>query len=581
MASGKDTPGGASKTSIDLYDGDDLLDYGDDLEADLLAGDLANVEAYDDLELGVEDELGLDLASLDDSSKTTAPTSAAAPAEQTRKNSEDHSSLREIDDLYDIADYDNDSDVYSVTTDSKNNHQSSTLSKDNDASLSKTAENTTQESKSTDIKSEVELGGINRQNSSTSDGRTSYTNTSTRGNGRGGGLRGRGNQGYGAMGGGRGNYQGSRGPLNMMGMGMNQQQIYANMQQQQMGMSMGMGMGMNNSRFPGDGYGNQGMGYPYVGMGMSSGSGGMGTPGRTIHINPKFQNRAGVPGVQGALPAGLDRALGSQQQQQQQQQQGPRQSFQDSGSGQSSNRGNQFPRSGSQDRYDNDRLNRNKQYISNDRGDLRDGRDQGGNKMERGRRDDTSYRSPGASERELSQGLSTNRGGFHNGRSNDGDNWPGDSPRRSQPNSPLPRYNDRLSPATRGGSPGSNSSQLALGAKRPGGMMEDSQKAHKSSGNSTPRSEQNRSNNDSGSVSFLRDRRDGDEGSIQQKLHEKPSPSNNNAAPTGFVRVDNIPESVSEASIYKLAHGISGVERILVGDFTEKDIGNETFVQMV
>jgi len=63
-----------------------------------------------------------------------------------------------------------------------------------------------------------------------------------------------------------------------------------------------------------DGYGNQGMLYPFGGaQGMDGsrmnaamggmnvrGQQGMGTPGRTIHINPNFQNRAGIPPVPGA-----------------------------------------------------------------------------------------------------------------------------------------------------------------------------------------------------------------------------------------------------------------------------------------
>lgn len=102
--------------------------------------------------------------------------------------------------------------------------------------------------------------------------------------------------------------------------------------------------------------------------------------------------------------------------------------------------------------------------------------------------------------------------------------------------------------------------------------MEESQKAHKSSGVSTPRGEHSRSStsqgygSDAGSVSFLRDRRDGGDGGEdgpQQRQREQASPSSN-AVPTGFVKVDNIPDSVSDASIRQLAHGISGVGRVLV-----------------
>lgn len=103
--------------------------------------------------------------------------------------------------------------------------------------------------------------------------------------------------------------------------------------------------------------------------------------------------------------------------------------------------------------------------------------------------------------------------------------------------------------------------------------MEESQKAHKSSGASTPRGEHSRSStnqgygSDTGSVSFLRDRRDGGDGgedSPQQRQREQAS-SSSNAVPTGFVKVDNVPDSVSDASIRELAHGISGVDRVLVG----------------
>ncbi|KAK3844708.1 MAG: hypothetical protein J3R72DRAFT_65850 [Linnemannia gamsii] len=202
----------------------------------------------------------------------------------------------------------------------------------------------------------------------------------------------------------------------------------------------------------------------------------------------------------------------------------------------------------------------------------RDGRDQGSNGSEQGRRTDNSYRSSGSSEREpgLGQGSSTSKD--FGRRSNDGGsgNWSGDSPRHSQPqpHSPLPSYSNRGSPAIGGGSPGSITSRLTPGIKRPGGAMEDSQKAQKSSGSSTPRSEQSRSSSamnqgygsDSGSVSFLRDRRDDGDDSPQ---HRQPEPSNSNAVPTGFVKVENIPESVSDASVRQLANGISGVGRVL------------------
>ncbi|KAG0379161.1 hypothetical protein BGX24_001510 [Mortierella sp. AD032] len=564
MASGKD--------ALDLYDGeDDLLDYGDDLEADLLGGDLADVEAYGDL----EDELGLDFPlEADSSSKkpadqngsssssSTAVAAVKEPAATTTTSALDSAGLDDIE--YDEADY---AAVDASSLSLRNNNDRSNSKDDGRQDASAATSTTSQKRHLTEGQSEAELGGINRQSASFTDDRSSYNNNaSTRGSGgRGGAMRGRGNMNYG----GRGTYQGGAGASRggqMMGMGMNpQQQMYAAMQQQ-----MAMGMGVNGGRFPSDGYGNQGMGYPSYNGG--AGMGGMGgAPGRNIHINPKFQNRAGGPAIPGS-PSGLDRALG-QQQKPQQEQQSPRQSYQDSDNGQSFGRGSgdQSTRSGSQDRFDNDRFNRNQQY-NNERSGSRDGRDQGSNGSEQGRRTDNSYRSSGSSEREpgLGQGLSTSKD--FGRRSNDGGSgsWSGDSPRhsQSQPHSPLPSYSNRGSPAIGGGSPGSITSRLTPGIKRPGGAMEDSQKAQKSSGSSTPRSEQSRSSSalnqeygsDSGSVSFLRDRRDDGDDSPQ---HRQPEPSNSNAVPTGFVKVENIPESVSDASVRQLANGISGVGRVL------------------
>ncbi|KAH7036887.1 hypothetical protein BKA57DRAFT_496589 [Linnemannia elongata] len=558
MTSGKD------KDAIDLYDGEvDLLDYGDDLEADLLDGDLAGVGGYEDLELGAEDELELDLPPLDAVSSFTSNKKAAADLNATTT-----STAGTYDDevAYDETDYAAEADAFvAESASSKTNNNSQSTSNDDHRDASPSSATTLQKRQSNDDgQSVVELGGVNRQSSSYNNNYNNSASSSPRRDGQGGALRGRGHQGYGT-GTGRGNYQSSRGG-NMMGMGMNQQQVYA---MQQMGMNMNMmGMGMNGGRYSGNGYGNQGMGYSYNGgAGMG---GGAGTPGRTIHINPKFQNRAGVPAIPGAtagaaatttattLPAGLDRALV------QEQRQGPRQSNHDSGNVQSPGRGNQSSRSGSQDRFDGDRFNRSQQY-NNERSDSRDRRDQqGGSGFERGGRSDNSYRSSGSSERDFGQGLSTGRD--FGGRS-------GDSPRTPQPHSPLPSYNannSRSSPIIGGGSPGSISSRLTPGLKRAGGgSVEESQKAHKSSGVSTPRGEQGRSStnqgSDTGPVSFLRDRRDGGDGgedSSQQSQLAQAS-SSSSTVPTGFVKVDNIPESISDASIRQLAHGISGVDRVL------------------
>ncbi|KAF8946598.1 hypothetical protein BGZ47_000126 [Haplosporangium gracile] len=576
MASGKD--------ALHLYDGeDDLLDYGDDLEADLLDGDLAGAGNYDDLELGDEDDLGLDLPLLDAVSSSTSKKAAADQNGTTTSAAakEVESTASAFDDLaYDEPDYAAEADASaaeSVSSKISNYKQSISNDEKRDASPSSATTSQKRQSYGGD-QSEAEFGGINRHSSGPSDDRFSYTNnynssasSSPRGGDRSGGLRGRGNQGYGT-GIGRENYQNGgtgRG-------GRNQQQMYA---MQQMGMNMnmglGMGMGMNGGRYSGnDGYGSQGMGYPYNGgAGMG---GGASTPGRTIHINPKFQNRAGVPAIPGitttsstaaAVPAGLDRTLG------QQQQRGSRQFYQDPGNGQSPGQGNQSSRSGSQDRFDGDRFNRNQQH-KNGRSDSRDGRDQqGGSGFERRGRTDNSYRTSESSEGDLGQGLSTSRN--FGSRS-------GDSPRTPQPHSPLPSYNsNRSSPIIGGGSPGSISSRLTPGLKRAGGeSMEDfQQKAHKTSGASTPRSEHNRSStnqgygSDTGSVSFLRERRDGGDGGgggggedspqYGQREPSSSSSSNRNVVPTGFVNIDNIPDSVSDASIRQLAHGISGVNRVL------------------
>lgn len=78
-----------------------------------------------------------------------------------------------------------------------------------------------------------------------------------------------------------------------------------------------------------------------------------------------------------------------------------------------------------------------------------------------------------------------------------------------------------------------------------------SNKSQKSNNSSTPHS----SNDEPGSVSFLRDRN-----------HDRSSDRDSrvNAVPTGFVRMDNVPESTSDSVIRALANGISGVDRILV-----------------
>lgn len=101
--------------------------------------------------------------------------------------------------------------------------------------------------------------------------------------------------------------------------------------------------------------------YPYMGgqgMGGMNARPGMGAPGRTIHINPKFQNRPGMPPIPG---------LGAPVDQQQQQQQRPQ--LQDSNRGQTrgwenkpATESGQITRSGGRDEYDGDRHDSNQRF---------------------------------------------------------------------------------------------------------------------------------------------------------------------------------------------------------------------------
>ena len=110
-----------------------------------------------------------------------------------------------------------------------------------------------------------------------------------------------------------------------------------------------------------------------------------------------------------------------------------------------------------------------------------------------------------------------------------------------------------------GGSTSSISNRLTPGLKRSGENLEDSHKALKSSGDTTPRSEQLRSSDkDSGSVSFLRDKKEPSESSKESGRGSL------KVEPKGFVKMENVPESLTDDSIRKLASGVSGVDRILV-----------------
>lgn len=140
----------------------------------------------------------------------------------------------------------------------------------------------------------------------------------------------------------------------------------------------------------------------------------------------------------------------------------------------------------------------------------------------------------------------------------------GDTGRSAQFDSP--NSNRSRSPIGGGGG-ASISSRLTPGLKRSGDSMEDSYKALKSSGGSTPRAEQTRSlEQDSGSISFLRDKRD----SVEPPRDSGRAGSD--VQPKGFVKMENVPDSLSDDSIRKLAHGVSGVDRILVRLDTEDDV---------
>ncbi|KAF9970929.1 hypothetical protein BGZ65_010762, partial [Modicella reniformis] len=302
-----------------------------------------------------------------------------------------------------------------------------------------------------------------------------------------------------------------------------------------------------------EGYGNQGMMYPYVGGqamgGMNVRGSGMGTPGRTIHINPKFQNRPGMPPIPGAGVT-LD-----QQQQSQYQQQQQRPQLQDSGRGQARTWENkpaadsgQAVRSGWREERDGDRHDGNQRFSGRDDGKNNGDRSNGmgsGSGFDQGEHfSGDSYRPSTRSDNDV--GLSTKRLS---------DRLSGDAGRSIQYDS----LTTRRSRSPNGGvSPASITSRLTPGLKRPGDNLEDSHKAHKSTGGSTPRGEHIRSpEQDSGSISFLRDKRESSEASKESAR------GGSDAEPKGFVKMENVPESLSDDSIRKLADGVSGVDRIL------------------
>ncbi|KAG0208763.1 hypothetical protein BGX28_000384 [Mortierella sp. GBA30] len=489
MASGKD--------SLDLDE--DLLDYGDsyDLDAndELLAEDLANVEGADEFDLGVEDDFPLDAFEETGhgvNNNEGAHNSAGShdPNQANRVNEHGKDTSEPTADYRDKGRKHDGQDEQTSKQDQQQQHQNNNGGQ---------------------YQREGSPGGYNQQ---ISNGRQPYSNPSWRGRG-GSGMRGRGHQNY--MGMGRGNFQGGLGmnPYSMMGMGMNP--VIA----QDMMNMMNMGMGMSHLRYPSTGYGIQGMVNTYGGAGVDDNRMNpamVASPGRTIHINPKFQNRAGVPPV---IPAGV--GLDQQKPQLPQNSLQQRSQYQDGSRGQSVSWNRNGKDDVSSDRSGHDRAD---PYRSSSRSDREDG---------------TGQSNKGSSERRSSEmGYSSSS----------------DSSRRST----RPRSR---SPPSRSG--GSITSRLSQGSKRYGDEQEGLHKAQKTNGGSTPRSDYSRteasgSDMDRSSVSFLREKREhSDSGSIS-------------TAPKGFVKMENVPQSVSDASIRKLADGVSGVNRILTIDKKEDRI---------
>ncbi|KAG0291865.1 hypothetical protein BGZ98_002824 [Dissophora globulifera] len=555
MASSRDRDG--DKDLLDLSDNaDELLDYGDefDLEADLLEGaDLGNVENYDEFDLGVDDDLGL--AELEE------PMDKDKAALNTRNNSSDSKADAALDTASDQNNYATRNKSLTAATaaaDSKSSYASSSSSSFMEGAANTQGSDSRNDSYSQQQQSYNQYNSRDGSNyGGYSRGRPPYAGSSSNSPMRGamGSARGRA-QGY--MGGrGGGGFQGrppGLGNPQMMGMNMGMggmgpsanMGMNMNMNMQMMNMNMGMGMGMNGPRFPGDGYGNQGMMYPYGnGHGMDGGlinpggtgvmgmrppgMGGGGT-GRTIHINPKFQNRTGTTPIPGSSPAAL-----SQLPQQ------PRSQVQDGGRPQPSRSwDSSSARSGSRERDD--------RYSGRD--DTRVNYDRvgnGGSGSDRGDRySGDSYRPSSRSDRDsLDRRLSDTS------RSTSNDLSRGYS-------GTVARERSR-SPAGGRASPISTASRL----KRQGDELDDSSKALKSSGGSTPRREQVRlAEKESGSVSFLREKRD----STDTRGKDGDGGGDNGGADAvaqGFVKMENVPETLSDASIRKLADDISGVDRVL------------------
>ncbi|KAG0089657.1 hypothetical protein BGZ93_008973 [Podila epicladia] len=508
-----------SKDNLDFYD--EELDYGDldDLDAELLGPDLvAGDVAYDEFDLDA-DELDPDFAP--QSTNTTTSTS------DVKEGTGDPAPNSELE---------------SSTSSPSTSHNAHALpskpSVDN-----KDAKSEEQSPASNDGAS----CGSNR-----SSVRPPYGSPTRGGMGRGYGGRGRGQPYMGGMG--RGSFDNRQGA--MMGMGMNGMNMNP-MNMGMMGMNMGLGMGIGGTQYPYDGYsnpGNRNMAY-YGGPNgmdgnmaqgmnrMNQNMGGMNArpgsmAGRNIHINPKFQNLASISNISAAItPTGgftpnPNAGVGAKS------------------ATWDNNRSSMSPvRSTRPGTENNGDYQRDRQSTRDNSARL----DERTSNFDRDKRSD-SYNSHSRSDRDgslRSSDRGSNDRSRHESSHGHSDSKYLDSPGR---NSDSRRRDSRSrSPLGRPATVPSINSRLSLGAKRGNDAMNSdvSNKSQKSNDANTPRS----SKEEPESVSFLRGR------------HDRPSgedTKDSNAAPTGFVRMDNVPESTSDSVIRALADGVSGVDRILV-----------------
>ncbi|KAF9388761.1 hypothetical protein CPB97_000449 [Podila verticillata] len=513
-----------AKDNFDLFD--EELDYGEyDLDADteLLDSDLAVGDvAYDEFDLDV-DELDPDFAP----QSTTTSTS-------TSDNKED------------TSDPVPSSEQISSTSSPSTSHNTHALP-------SKPSDNKDAKSEEQSVSSDSSFGANNRT------AVPSYGSPTLRGGMGRGGYGGR-SRGQPYMGGGRGMGRGSfdnrqGGMMSMNGMNMNPLMAQG-MNLGMMGMNMGLGMGVGGTHYPYDGYnnntGNRGMGYygganmDNMGQGMNRMNHNMGgmnarapsnMAGRNIHINPKFQNLAGMPNIPAATtPTGgflpNPNAGGTK------------------GATWDNNRSSMSPARSTRPATETNGDHQRDRPITRDASGRFDDRTIN---SDRDRRPD-SYNSHSRSDREGGS-RSSDRGSndrsrhVESGHGRASDSNYHDSPGHT---SDSRRRDSRSHSPGRAATASSINSRLSLGAKRGNDAVNGdvSNKSQKSNNSSTPHS----SNDEPGSVSFLRDRN-----------HDRSSDRDSrvNAVPTGFVRMDNVPESTSDSVIRALANGISGVDRIL------------------